>query len=326
MRRSLGLLLAAVLTVAACGAEPSGSVDGSFLRYSYEPGTSLSYDIESVMFMDMTMTGFPGASDVSMAMNVDQRLDYSIGEGPTPGTVELTLHQAMTGGSGSVTALGETQYLTPGELGVVESEIVIVLDELGNLVEAALDGNAIPLDLLGGDAGFGANAFNQPQHGGPVLPDFPVGVGDEWKSEEAFGGFGFEVIQRGRHEVIAEEVHDRRDVVIILSEVTIERTEFDLIEIMEGLMASGYEDPAMSAAELESAMALFQGTGLEMSLEVEKSQSEMTTWFDPAAGVVVRNELEMPMTMTIHMSGIPEVPGDVEMQMTIDLAQTSTLR
>jgi hypothetical protein len=49
----------------------------------------------------------------------------------------------------------------------------------------------------------------------------------------------------------------------------------------------------------------------------------MTTWFDAAAGIVVRTTVETPMTMRMAMRGVPE--GDLEVVMEMATEQRLTL-
>ena len=58
MRVRIALALVSALVAAACGAEAAGPPDGARVaRYAYQPGDSLTYDVEQGM--SMTMEGTP---------------------------------------------------------------------------------------------------------------------------------------------------------------------------------------------------------------------------------------------------------------------------
>jgi len=326
MRRTIiSVAVAGALVLAACGTEASGSANGKYLRYAYDPGSTLDYEVETVLMADISADGaMAGLMDMSMNIGLEQAVTYSIAEGPTPGTIELTLHQTILNGSGSVTGLGTTEFLSPADLGVTEMEVRMVIDELGNLVEAEFDGQAVPLELLGGVGGFGTDAFTQPQHSGPAFPDFPVDVGDVWKTDDEFSGFGFDMRQKGEHELVEVSELEGRRVMVIESEVTMEKMTMTLSDIL-AMAAADFTADATAQAETDAAMEMFETTGADMKMVIEETVMTMTTWFDDAEGVVVRSDLDFPMVMVIEMSGIPDLPGGISLTMQMDLAQTSVL-
>jgi hypothetical protein len=55
----------------------------------------------------------------------------------------------------------------------------------------------------------------------------------------------------------------------------------------------------------------FESLGGELQAEVAGSTSTMTTWFDPADGVVVKVEITQPQAADVAMKGVPEMGGDL---------------
>jgi urea transporter len=123
--------------------------------------------------------------------------------------------------------------------------------------------------------------------------------------------------------VVAEEEIEGRHVYRIDSRLTTGAIRTDLAALLAALAQYpemlGGSDPA----ELEAGLAQFESMGVGVAIEMREATSTMTTWFDPAAGIVVRAALDNPMTMTMSMRGIPG--GDVEVIMDMRSEQRLTL-
>jgi hypothetical protein len=260
-----------------------------------------------------------GAQDVSMTMVLDQRLGYGFEEGPDPETVAVTITFEILDGSGTATVDGRTQYL-PFEEVVAQSAtppIEIVLDPQGSVVSLSVGGRALPAEMLalvGGGAG--ADVFQQP-HLGPVFPDHPVAVGQEWEIDLSQTVMGFEISQRGAFRLVGEESLGGVPVLRIEGTIVTGDVEMSLADIIDAI---GEEGLTGVGGGVDPAVASAQGVG--MTMRMERSETAMTAWFDPDAGVVRRAEIDMPASMTVEMSGMP---GSEDASMEFDLVVSQTL-
>lgn len=332
MRFRIALAMSLLALVAAsCGADSEGAAPGvgaAMLRYGYDPGERLSYDVDQVLDMRMTADGggaAVGAFDADMIMDVTQRLDYRIDEGPQPDTIEVTIDQRITDGSATMTAMGQTEFLTLAELGPMASRITLVLDATGGLVEIAVDGRALPTDLFGDFPGLGMGSMAQPGHLGPEFPDRPVGLGDRWVTQGSSDTMGFEFFQRTENEITDFEEIDGRRTMRVDSVVTIAPIDMSFDDLMDAAMTAGSAmDPSIDAAQMDAAMEMFDSLGIEMNIHMDEIRMDMVSWFDPTDGIVVRLEFTSPMTMELAMKGIPDA-GDITMSMKMDIEQTMVL-
>jgi hypothetical protein len=324
-RGAAALLLLTVLA-AACGAGGPQAGPGVVLRYSYQPGDNLSYDLDAALDLDMTASGNSAAApgmDASMVMSVTARLDLGFALGPTPDTIEITVTEELLEGGARMTSMGEEVLIPLDELAeAMEQEIVIVVDPQGRPVSATVGGLALPAQFLAGTAAFGGSLLT-PQQFGPEFPETGLAVGVEWDTEQAADGLGMAFSQHGRHRVVAQEELEGRTVYRIDSEITTGAIHIGLAELMEALQQApgllGEADPA----ELEAGMAQFESIGVSVDITMEESTARMTTWFDPAAGLVARSVVETPTTMRMAMRGLPG--GDVEVVMEMTAEQRLTL-
>ncbi|MBN2112852.1 MAG: hypothetical protein JW785_01855 [Acidimicrobiia bacterium] len=316
-----------VLLVAACGSGGPEEGTGAVLRYAYEPGDSLAYDLEASMDMDMTASGNAAAAagmDASLVMSVTGRLDLRFAVGPSPDTVEITVAQELLEGGARMTTLGGETLIPLSDLAdQMEQEVVVVVDPQGRPVSMSVNGTALSAQMLGVLSGFGGGETLTPQQFGPEFPITGLYVGAEWETDNSGEVLGLAFRQHGRHKVVAEEQVLGRTAYRIDSRLTTAELRTDLTALMAALRATpellGGADPA----EFDAAIAQFESMGVAVDVLMEEYTVTMTTWFDPAQGIVLRSVTETPMAMTMVMRGFPG--GEVEVLMETTTEQRLTL-
>ena len=168
-RGAAALLLLTVLAV-ACGTGGPEAGPGVVMRYSYQPGDALSYDLDAALDLDMTASGNAEAAagmDASMVMSVKARLDLGFALGPTPDTVEITVAEDLLEGGARMTSEGREVFIPLDDLAAeMEQEAVIVVDPQGRPVSATVGGLALPAQFLAGDLRF----RRRPAHPAAVRP------------------------------------------------------------------------------------------------------------------------------------------------------------
>lgn len=322
-------LLALVLAFTACGSDPQTGGGGGdlYLRYAYSPGESLSYDVDMSMDMTMDASGagnLGGSLDTRMLMSVEQRIDLEFAEGPQPDQIEIRMTQEILEGGAQMTVMGQTEFIPMEALAAeLDTTTVVVVDALGHVVTATVGGQPLPTDLLNEFGSLGSGTMLQPQHLGPAFPEHGLAVGGSWKSTTDISLLGFDITQTSRSEVVGREQILGRDTYRIDTVVTTDPIEASLADLMEGMAASP-ELTGMSQAELDSIMELVEGMGVNVRYRIPRTTIEMTTWFDAAAGVVVRLHMDSEMDIEVSMRDMPQV-GDIEMTAEIDSNQRMEL-
>ena len=323
-RAAAALLLIATI-VAACGAGGPEAGPGVVLRYSYQAGDTLSYDLDAALDIDMTASGNTTAAagmDSSMVMTVTARLDLGLAPGPTPDTIEITVAEELLEGGARMTSGGRAILIPLDDLAAeMDQEIVIVVDPQGRPVSATVGGMALPAQLLSGASTSGGRLT--PQQFGPEFPQTGLAVGAEWETEQSSEVLGLAFRQQGKHRVVAQEELAGRLVYRIDSRITTAAIHTDLAALMDAIRQAPELLAGADPADLEAGMAQFGSMGVTVDITVEESTATMPTWFDPAAGLVVRSVTETPMNMTMAMRGIPG--GDVELVMETTTEQRLTL-
>lgn len=271
------------------------------LVYGYLPQQHLTYSLELDQTLRMRADGDPGAfgeDDLPLTVDLEQSIEtvmtYAIGEGPLPGTTELTITAEFSGLRVSGTANGEP--FDPGEDAfdldsIPPIDVTIVVDEKGRPVSVTTpDGESLPLGDIGGFQAFGSDQLARPL--GPVFPEGTIGVGDTWTDEQSTPGpDGEPISSRSTHRIVATQVVDGHEVLVIESVVESDGFEFDLAEVFAAIFAGFGELAGEDAggeeaqAELEEALA-----DLEFVISADPSTATATTWFDPLAGLVRRAE------------------------------------
>jgi len=332
-RIALAPIAALALVAAACGPDtaeaPVVVENAAVLHYAYQPGNSLSYEVTQGVSMTMEASGdaaVAGLTDTTMDMSTTSQIDYSFAEGPSPDLTEVTITTTLLGGGATMTTAGRTQTVPLSQLeGQVAGTMVLIVDPQGRLVEASMDGQALPTELLENMDSMLGQSVSQPQHIGPEFPEEPIGVGSTWTTEQTTNLFGLSITQRGNHAVVGEETVQGRTTLKIDSTITTEATRIDVMDLFEELVDSGMAaQSGMSPDELEMTRSMFRSMGIDMVVRLDDSRTDMTTWFDPADGIVVKSVLGGPMSMTMHMGGMPDV-GDIEMVMDMFMDQSMEL-
>ncbi len=330
--RLLLALLSFALAAAACGQGAGTTGDTITLRYSYQPGDSLTYALTQQMTMAMTMTGagdigVPGTLDMNMDMDLVSRLEYEVDEGPNPETIRMTIGMTIIEGSGTIDTMGTTEEMSfddiLSEFGSME--IALILDAQGDVIEIVVGGHELPPGLfgdLGNTSGFG---LGSPEHIGPQFPDGPIEVGRTWNTEVVNTSFGIETRVVGEHRITGTEVVAGRDTYRIETITTTDPIVVDFEDLVnlitENAEAFGQVAPE---ADMASAVAAFEMLDIEMNYRIDGFTIEMTSWFDAGEGVLIRAEWSGPMTMFMEMKNLPD-GGDMEMSLEMTMAQTMQL-
>jgi len=328
MRPRRSILLALLVLTAACGQGVSADAGGSLLHYAYRPGETLAYEVE--LATTMTAESTDGASalsaeDWAMDMEVTERLELAFTEGADPATIQITMTQEAIDGEAHMNSSGQEQSIPLDQFTAgLQNEVVVVIDAQGKLLSASIGGTELPAQFLAALSGLSGSTMLQPQQLGPEFPDEPLQVGDEWQTTASGDVLGFTITQTSRHRLAAEEQLLGRTTYRIESQITTGPYAADLAGLLAGLQESpgllGEADPA----QIDAALGQFEDLGIGLEFEMAKSTASLTTWFDPAAGMVVRSELEAPIAMTLRMTGIPEA-GDGTMTIEMATSQRMTL-
>jgi len=243
------------------------SLTSTVLAYSYSQGTYV-YDLSYFDSTSLESTGegsiVPGP-DVST--EVEGSLTYTVEDDPGSETQIIRVQADVTGANNLDGPFEDIP------------EVSFVVDAEGELVEALTPNS---------DEGFPGFVLPQPLPGsslyaglpfgfGPPFPDHPLGVGDSWTTAGPRAVFVPDGPQfTAEHRVIGEEEIAERAILII---------------------NSVYETPAFGVPHGDSEAvtdAFFFGPELV----------EVTVWFDPAAGIIVRAELDQTTTSeTRHDNG-----------------------
>ena len=153
-----------------------------------------------------------------------------------------------------------------------------------------------------GPQGVDQKGFNQ----GPLLPDHPVGPGDEWEvdylQETGIGDGGFDLHATNRF-LRYDEVNGIETVVISSDisgpiDFTVDPSEIAASAIPEG-------DPLQP--QDPEALPTLHYTG-EMTAEAK-------SWIDPLTGDMLRNEMEASISISYTVPGLPEFGTDMEMEL-----------
>jgi hypothetical protein len=312
---------------------PAGS-----LVYGYVPEEVLTYSLELDQTLRMRADGDPGAfgeDDLPLTVDLDQSIEtamtYSIGEGPLPGTTEMTITAEFSDLRVSGTANGEP--FDPGEDAfdldeIPPIDVAIVVDEKGRPVSVTTpDGESLPLGDIGAFQAFGTDQLGRPL--GPVFPEGVVGVGDTWTDEQSTPGpDGEPISSRATHTIVAAQLVDGHDVLVIESVTESDGFEFDLAEVFAAIFAgfgelAGDDGGAEAAqAELEESLA-----DLEFVISADPSTATATTWFDPLAGIVRRSEQSARVGIGMRFRGPDAETGRlVSFTMDMEIDQHTVFR
>ena len=312
-KRSLLLITSLSLVLAACGGPADTTTtagqesttttrpevetpEATRLSYALVPGTSYTYEVDLDQQIDMTTTGdatalgeegIPG--ELSMRISGTTNFTYSVADGPETGTYAVTITGDFTGVEFAGTMDGEPA--DPDEIpdfaDIEPFEVTVIVDEQGNLITEDADPDDLFGDLFGGldsFGDFGAAGLDPGRFFGPPLSDEEVTVGDRWSEtiEIPMFGDGEPSTSTFESEVSRADIVDGVDVLVIESTVTTSAITFDLAELLIGMFEAFIPPDATDEdlAELEALTA-----DLRFLFVLDASESTMTTWFDPEAGI-----------------------------------------
>ena len=350
MRTKLLIVVTAFsLMAAACGSE-APVVERSFgvvdqgdqghlqvLAYDYQPDSSLGYSL----VMDMTMNAtadFPGsggAGDMSMGMSMGGDIEYEIAPGAQAGSVELTMRSNLSAfdlNHFTVDGQSMANQLTSDDLAVLSDqsalpEITVVVDQSGEVLELRYGDAAMPTDFLGG---FGSGGFSDPTGMsltgmfGPEMPAEEVRVGAQWTVDSSQEIPLMGTLDSSTHYwITGEEQFNGHDVLVIVSQTTIEDIELDLLEMMQDMLemdSASLAAMGMGADEMAQMQSeLF--AEIDMAMHFSYDDLSTTTYFDPAEGIVVWTATEAHMTGAVDMD-TPDGSGTMAFDMLIDMKMT----
>lgn len=318
-RLILAALIALIALTAACGSSVTGEAAGDILHYSYRPGEALAYEVElAVEGTSRSNGGAFGTMDWTMEMDITERLELAFTEGDDPATIRITMTQQVIDGEARTSTMGQEQSIPLEQVTAgLMNQVEVVIDPSGKLLSMSIGGSELPAQLLAAISGLSGSTMLQPQQLGPEFPEDPLTVGDEWQSEGGGEVLGMEMTQTSRHRIVAEEDVLGRRTYRIESRITTGPIMADLA----GLIAALQEAPGLfgegDAAQIEASIGQFDSLGIDLEFELAESTAVLTTWFDPAAGIVVRSHLEAPTTVIIRTAGLP---GEGDGTMTVEMA------
>ena len=335
------------LIAGACGSEtPVGearafgivdagdAADQQVLAYQYQPDSSLTYGLLMDMEMNATMAfpGLGGSGDMSMGMSVGGSSTYDFAPGPQPGSVELTMRSDLSefdlthftvDGQSMTNQLSQADIAALSEQSALP-EVTVVLSERGEILELRYGDTAMPADFL---SGFGAGGFSDPTGMsmaglfGPEMPAEGVGVGAEWtidsSQEVPFLGT---LASTTHYWITGQEQVNGHDVLVIVSSSTVEDLEIDLMDMMESMisMDQAQLDAFGMTAQDMAAMQSELMPDVDMTMRFSYDKIEGTTYFDPAAGLVVWSANNADMTGSMDIK-TPDGDGSMTFGMSMEM-------
>lgn len=325
MTRLRHLVIGLALLATACGGGTGGiqvinpdgaAVDGMALAYGLDPGQRIAYDLDMTMDMDMDLTA-PGMSgEAKMALDVGGLAKYAVGPGTEPGTVAVTMRASIENldfreftmdGQSLLGVMSEEDLLA--EMGGADllPEITVLLDERGNVL-GVNGGDAFSADFLsgfGGGLGPSQSSLGRESFFGPPFPDEQLGVGSQWTVEDRF-----DVAPLGNLDVTSTYVVTGRenlagrDVFVIKSDVATSELKIDLADLFKSLLDASEGDLAGFGLTNDGLQGGFEDMFAEIDGTIVMAPMRVTgtTWFDPAAGLIVRSSETAIVTMTMDMT------------------------
>ncbi len=321
------------------------------LSYSLEPGTTLTYEVEMDQTVKMDIEGDPTALGDGADKEIPQSMDinmvgtsvftHSVADGPEPGTYEITITGDFSDMEFSGTVDGEEitggdESLIPEDFtGMEPVEKTIVVDEQGNIIPSDDDMGGDILGDLGGLGGLGGldmldqlgGAAGSPgQFIGPPFGDEEVTVGDTWS--ETFevptlpGDDPITTTVESR--VVSSEDRDGAEVFVIETTTSTSAIEFDFADILIGFMTAFLPDDASDEDRAQMEAITDQ---LRFAFSVDPTVAEMTTWFDPEAGMAVEANLLNDSHLVMDIAMPDDASGEiVELGMDMSIGSDITYR
>lgn len=335
--RLLSILFALALVTTACGGDAGEGTTSApeqttttgagpeavLLSYSLEAGTTYTYEVDLDQEIVMTSEGdgtVAGNEEMPASMSIQldgsTTFTHTVAEGPEPGTYEITINGEFTDLNVEGTVDGEP--VSPGEIPDVAQmppiDLTIVVDEQGNPIPREEQ----PGDLFGGDLGAlgGLEGFGPGTDlgrlVGPPLSDEPVTVDSSWSETievpTMMGVEGDPVTTVVNSEVTGTETVDGHDVFVIDTEMITPMIEFDLAEFLIGFFEAFLPDDAdeEAQAELDALMA-----DLRFLMKVDETVGDMTTLFDPEAGLARQADFASTTHLTMDLNMPDQTTGEM---------------
>jgi hypothetical protein len=311
--------------------------DAVLLSYDLRPGASLTFVLELDQTMDMTTTGNPSVLDdeempreMTLHVSGPTTITYSVAEGPTDGTFEVTVTSDLSGleFTGTIDGEATTADDIPEFAEMEPISTSFIVDEKGNLIGGG--GMDMPNDLfgdlfggLGGMGGAAPGMATDPgRFFGPVLPDDEVSVGDTWTEtiETPLMGDDVATTQTSSTVVGIEEL-DGVQVFVIETVAASSEIRFDMAELLlalfEGFMGSESSEEDLEMLELLRDQLRFVFT-------VDASESHMTTKFDPDRGLPLETEVHGQNHMAMDVNVPDDETGEM-VSFTLDMNVTQRM-
>jgi hypothetical protein len=247
------------------------SLTSTVLAYSYPEGT-YTYDI-SYFEAHHTETTGEGAIEAGPPVSTEAHgtLTYTIEEGPDEGTKTIGVQANV---SDVNVDCGHPSCANDINAFQAIPEVRFVVDSNGGLLQALApdSGEEFPALVLP-DPLPGSNLYGGLPFGfGPPFPEQPLDVGDSWTTGGPRSVFDEDGPQfTADHKVVGKETIADRDTMVI---------------------NSVYQTPGMEVAD-------HRGDGASVSIAEAffgPETAEVTVWFDPAEGIIVRAELDRATT------------------------------
>jgi hypothetical protein len=349
--RTISLIALLALVVVACGGEAESTTtttpeetttpapEAVVLSYSLEAGTTYQYEVDLDQAIELSSTGdttamgegeeIPG--EASINIQGTSIFTYTVSDGPEPGTFEIDIVGDFSDLEFSGTVDGESVDSSEiPEMAEMEPvDVTIVVDEQGNVIPD--DSSELGEDFLGGLGGldmldqFGA-AAGTGQFVGPPLSEDEVTVGDTWSETiEVPTMPGVEpVTTQVENEVVGTDTIEGSEVFVIETTTTTGAVEFDLAEFLIGFMSSFMPEGATDEEQAQLDAII---DDLRFVFSIDETVSDMTSWFDPEAGLSRQTELASDTHMVMDVNIPDETTGEmVEFAMDMNLSQQITYR
>lgn len=318
--------------------------EAMLLSYSLEPGTSFSYEVEMDQSIQMDIEGDPTALAETGEEEFPESMDlnmvgttvftHSVADGPEEGTYEITItgdfsDLEITGTLDGEDISGDDSAIPEDFTGMEPVERTIIVDEQGNVIAPEDDFGDDFFGDLGGMGGLGMledfGAGGSPgQFIGPPFTDEPVTVGDTWTNTfeiPMMPGGGEEISTTVVSEVVSSEQREGVEVFVIETTTSTSAIEFDFAEILIGFMTAFVPEDASDEemAELEAI-----AEQLRFAFAVDATEVDMTTWFDPAAGLAVEAHMvnDSHVVMDIAM---PDEESGALVELLMDMSINSDI-
>ncbi len=123
------------------------------------------------------------------------------------------------------------------------------------------------------------------------------------------------------HRVVEAEEVGGRDTLVIESSTDVAPIELDLEDMIKAFTEMDPAPYGMSESDLafaEFGMREFENMGIEFNIAMEFPSIEVTTWFDPGAGLMVRTSGTTDMVMDMKFDS-PEGSGSMKLDVSLDM-------